>query len=66
MLRNFVSATSTVSSQDTANVLAHLDTNANGLVPIGGAGLLFRTGPNWLARVDFGTDFVGLGLVLKF
>ena len=31
-----------------------------------GGGFIFRLGPNWEARTDFGTDVFGLGLMLRF
>lgn len=63
LVKNFASATSELPSKDTA------DFNAGELskfFPAIGAGLLFRVGPNWDARVDVGTDIVGLGLMLRF
>lgn len=35
-------------------------------VPAFGVGLLFKVGPNWMARVDVGFDQVGVGAVLRF
>jgi hypothetical protein len=40
--------------------------NLNSFFPAIGAGLLFRVGPNWDTRVDFGTDVLSVGLVLRF
>jgi hypothetical protein len=34
--------------------------------PAAGAGILFRVGPSWDARVDLGIESIGLGLVLRF
>ncbi len=31
-----------------------------------GAGAMFQVGPSWFARVDAGTDFLGVGVVLAF
>jgi len=36
------------------------------ILPAGGTGLLFRVGPNWDLRFDFGIDFIGTGIVLGF
>lgn len=35
-------------------------------VPAFGVGLLFKVGPQWMARVDLGFDQIGVGLVLRF
>ena len=36
------------------------------VVPAAGAGILFRVGPSWDARVDVGLDMFAAGLVLRF
>jgi hypothetical protein len=35
-------------------------------LPAAGAGLMFRVGPSWEARVDLGYEMLGLGLILRF
>ena len=34
--------------------------------PAGGAGMIFRIGPNWEARFDLGIDMIGAGIMLRF
>lgn len=38
----------------------------SGILPAGGAGIVYRIGPNWDVRFDFGLDYVGGGLMLSF
>lgn len=58
----------TVTAQSTSNGADEYNRaiELSGLIPAVGAGLIFRVGPNWDARVDAGYDVVSLGLMLRF
>ncbi|MCM2322316.1 MAG: hypothetical protein NDJ90_03545 [Oligoflexia bacterium] len=60
---HYATATSDIPSAAEAAETALL---LSGITPALGAGLVFRVGPNWDARIDAGLDIVGLSLMLRF
>ena len=59
VMKNIAIPAGTVYTIETYNSLV-------ALIHAVGAGLLFRIGPSWEARVDIGYDMLGLGLVIGF
>lgn len=57
--QNLVLATAGEATDEGKQILASL-------LPAAGLGFIFRIGPNWDTRIDFGLDAIGAGLMLRF